>query len=138
MSSSSLVTSHGQDGGDVEVLREVLDGTLLLVAEIGERERAALARERLCDRVGQTPLVGNSQNEGKFALQQFGHELTSLSDRAAESESNRGQDRGREQRNDDAVAEISWPVIESDQIARDGVAVFRRAARFERKVPRTG
>src|SRR5205807_7130771 len=46
-------------------------------SDVCSSDLRALSGERLRDRIGQTPLVRNTQNEGKLALQQFGHEYRS-------------------------------------------------------------
>src|SRR5262249_12849830 len=57
----------------VEPLRQLFERRLEALIQISERERSSFSGKRLRDGVGQAPAVRNSQNEGLFALQQFGH-----------------------------------------------------------------
>src|SRR5262249_35166309 len=53
----------------------LFDRLLLPLAKIGQRQRSPFPGERLRNGVSQAPLIGNTQDEGKPALQQFGHEF---------------------------------------------------------------
>src|ERR1035437_8999541 len=70
-----LILGHvaRQDRGHLQMLGKILNRVLLALAQIGQPERGALPRECLRDRISQTPLVRNTQNEGEIALQKFGH-----------------------------------------------------------------
>src|SRR5205823_8422246 len=68
----------GNDGRYVEVLGEFFDGLFLALAEIGESDCGAFAGEGLRDGVGETPAVRDTEDEGEFALEQFGHEASSV------------------------------------------------------------
>ena len=46
-----------------------LNGVLLVLAEVTEHKRGALAGEGLRNGVSQAPFVGDAQDQGSFALQ---------------------------------------------------------------------
>ena len=61
---------------DLQIIlgREFFDGELLALALIRQKQPCAFADESLGDGVGETPAIGDAQNQGSLALQKLGHE----------------------------------------------------------------
>ena len=71
--SSSLDTSHWKTLPAPSVLADFFERALEALALIGEEDGGAFALKRLRDGVGNTPLIGDPENERRLTLQQRRH-----------------------------------------------------------------